>query len=294
MANTFNPVIEYKDIIDRFYERADKTNVFMAPEEYTTNGEYKILKVSVGGLGNYNRNRTNGQTVAYAGNSISTSWETIASDQQRSTQLFIDKADNLEAFSAAFDEAIFAFLQKAVVERMARRHAAIASSTSGITKEVVDVSTAEKTVAALRHASDILFDNHVYEDNRVTLIRGDVYSALADMDTYKSKAVLAELGQIIPLTSDVMYDKIVLDPANGYAPADDANEIAFMIVQRDAVVSGTHWEANFFDEGQVQNFRGSLYNYFEDPLNGYVYENKAKGVYVGILAGEGGETGETE
>ena len=55
-----------------------------------------------------------------------------------------------------------------------------------------------------------------------------------------------------------------------------------MIVQRDAVVSGTTWEAMFYDEGTVSDFRGSRYNYYEYPLNGYVYANKAKGVYVGI------------
>ena len=128
MANTFNPVIEYKDLIDRFYERYDLTDVFMKPEDYTSNGEYKVLKVDVGGLGNYTRAREQGQAVSYAANSIATSWETIQSDQERSTQILIDKADNLEVFSAAFDEAIYTFLQQAVVERMARRTAAIASA----------------------------------------------------------------------------------------------------------------------------------------------------------------------
>lgn len=281
MANTFNPVIEYKDLVDRFYERYDLTDVFVKPLDYTSNGEYKILKVSAGGLGNYTRHRSTDQASSYASNEITQGWETISADQERSTQIDIDKADNLEVFSAVFDEAIYSFLQKAVVERMARRTAAIASA-SGITKETVDVSTADKTIAALRNASNILFNNHVPASDRVTLIRGDIYAALADMDNYKSKAVLAELGNIIPLTPDVLYDKITLSASNGYTKAEDGNDIAFMIVQRDAVVSGTTWEAMFYDEGTVSDFRGSRYNYYEYPLNGYVYENKAKGVYVGI------------
>lgn len=281
MANTFNPVIEYKDIIDRFYERYDVTDVFNKPLEYTSNGEYKILKVSAGGLGNYTRHRTVGQDSAYAANEITQGWETIQADQERSTQIDIDKADNLEVFSAVFDEAIYSFLQQAVVERMARRHAAIASA-SGITKETVDVSTADKTLAALRNASNILFNNHVYENNRVTIIRNDIFAAIADLDTYKSKAVLSELGDIITVTPDVLYDKITLSSSNGFSKAQDANDIAFMIVQKDAVVSGTSWEAMFYDEGTISTFRGSRYNYYEYPLNGYVYENKAKGVYVGI------------
>lgn len=281
MANTFNPVIEYKDIIDRFYERYDVTDVFVKPLEYTTNGEYKILKVSAGGLGNYTRHRAVGQDSAYAANEITQGWETIRADQERSTQIDIDKADNLEVFSAVFDESIYSFLQQAVVERMARRTAAIASA-SGITKETVNVSDAEHTLAALRNASNILFNNHVYENNRVTIIRNDIYAAIADLDTYKSKAVLAELGDIIPVTPDIMYDKITLSATNGYSKAEDANDIAFMIVQKDAVVSGTSWEAMFYDEGTISTFRGSRYNYYEYPLNGYVYENKAKGVYVGI------------
>lgn len=281
MANTFNPVIEYKDLVDRFYERYDVTDVFVKPLDYTSNGEYKILKVSAGGLGNYTRHREVGQDNSYASNEITQGWETISADQERSTQIDIDKADNIEIFGAVFDEAIYSFLQNSVVERMARRHAAIASAT-GITKETVDVSTAEKTIAAFRHAANVMADNHVPVQNRVTIVRHDILAALEDMDTYKSKAVLAELGDIIPVTADVLYDKITLSATNGYAKADDANDIAFMIVQKDAVVSGTTWEAMFYDEGTISTFRGSRYNYYEYPLNGYVYENKAKGVYVGI------------
>lgn len=282
MANTFNPVIMYKDIIDEYFKQNDRTDVFDKPENYE-NGEYKILKITAGGLGDYVRQRSQSQGVSYAANEIGNGWESIKADKERSTQILIDKADDLETFSAVFDGAIRQFLQKAVVEREARRHAAIAQSTAGITKVDVDVSTAEHTLAALREASNVLFNNHVPLERRVTIIRGDVYSAIADLDTYKSKAVLSELGQIIEVTPDTMYEDIVLSPTNGYEKAEGAKDIAFIIASKDSLVSGTHWDAQFFDEGQVQDYRGSKYNYYEQPLNAHVYDNKAKGVYVGTI-----------
>lgn len=280
MANTFNPVVMYKDVIDQYFERYDLTDVFEKPMNYI-NGEYKILKVTGGALGKYTRQRAAGQGLSYAAGSVSNSWESIKSDVERSFQILIDKADDLETFEAVFDEAVHNYIQAAVVERMARRHAAIASA-DGITIEDADVSTGEKVVQALRVACNTLFNNHVPVEDRVLIIRGDVYSSLADLDAFKSKAVLTECGNIITVTPDVLYTAIELSDTTdaSYTKADGAKDIAFILASRKSLVSGTYWEAQFFDEGEVQDFRGSKYNYYERPLDAHVYDNKAKGIYV--------------
>lgn len=285
MANTFNPAIIYKPIIDEYYTKHDTTNVFEGTADYIGNGEYKVLKIEAGGLGDYTRHRQ-ASDVSFASNDVATNWETIKSDKERSTTIQMDKMDNLEAFKLAFDGAIKRFLQKALVERQARRHAAIASK-EGVNKVAKTLTTGEEVIKAIREIADYFDDNGVPEEERVLIIRTNLKSMIEDMDNYKSKAVLDTFGTVCKARSEVMNTKINLSPVNGFTVADDSEEIALMGVQKDAVATGNYYEVQYFDENQVQDFLGSKFNYFEKPLNAYVYDNKVDGVYVVTMNSEG-------
>ena len=285
MANSFNPAIDYKPIVDEYFEKYDLTNVFDKTAEYIGNGQYKILKITVGGLGSYTRNDGTAGSVAnsFAGNSVGTTWETITANVERSTSISVDKMDDLESLGKAFDGAIKQFLQKAVIERMARRHAAIASSNK-VQKVEVTLTDATSTTTALRAASNYMDNKWVPEADRVLIIRKSLLNAYEDLNSYVSKMILGNFGTIIGVPDDVMNEKITLSATNGFSVDQDSRVIDFIVAQKDAVVTGNYWEAHYYDENQVTTFLGSLYNYFEKPLDAYIYDNKADGVYVALEA----------
>ena len=279
MANSIAVVQAYKPIIDSFYEKYDTTNVFSKTAEYIGNGSYRILKVGKPKLGNYTKNTGSSAQQGYAGADIKTEWEVISGDTLRSVQLVIDKNDDEKAFNMALSESVKAFLQQAVIEHQVRRHSKIANK-AGITVKAETISTAAELRVALRAALNKFDDNGVATEDRVLIILPALYALLVDDNSYTSKAVLEEFGTVVKARPETMKTKITLGATNGWTVNENSKTINFMAIQKDAVVTGMQTEVKFFSDGEVQNFRGSIFDYYENPLDGYVYDNKVDGVYV--------------
>ena len=282
MANSITVVETYKPIIDAYYAKYDNTNVFDNTAEYISNGQYRIMKVGNPKLGNYTKN-TGGagssQHIGYAGADVVTSWEIIKGDTPRSVQLVIDKIDDEKSFNMALEANVKAFLQQAVIEHQARRHAKIANKT-GITTKAEAIATAAELRTALRAALNQFDNNAVPTEDRVLIILPALYALLVDDNSYTSKAVLEECGTIIKARPEVMETKINLLPNNGWTVDETSKTINFMLIQKDAVITGMQTEVKFFNDGELVDFRGSVFDYYENPLDGYVYDNKVDGVYV--------------
>lgn len=276
MANSFVPSINYTEMVDRTWAKFDKTNVFKKAIEYQ-NGEYKIMKADLDGLGNYTREDGTG-SGAYAEAYATQTWETVSADTIRSAQIKIDIFDNMEVQNKAFSEAVYNLGQKAAIEAMVRRHAAIANA---VTPKEETIASAADLIASLRATVNAM-DSAWVTGPKVLIIELSKLSAIEDLDSYKSKEVLSHFDEIIPVPASVLYDKITLANRGGWSVPEDAKAINYIAASKDAIVTGSYKNIDIFNPEVVQDFHGYKLNYVEYPLDAHVYDNKADGVIVSV------------
>ena len=81
----------YLPILDEVYKEASLTSILQGDEatlQRGSNGEVKVLKLDMDGLGDFSR------SSGYTSGSASAVWETLRYDRERSQKLTIDRLDN--------------------------------------------------------------------------------------------------------------------------------------------------------------------------------------------------------
>lgn len=209
----------YLPIIDEVYKEAAKTSVLEGDEATVkkgNNGEIRIAKLDMDGLGDFSRND------GYTKGSTSLSWETIRYDKERSQDLRIDRLDNDETVAEPFAKLAGEFIRtKVAPETDAARIAKIAS-TSGITSVAGTISTGAQAISALRSCANAMDELEVPRESRLLFIVPTLKSLIDDLDTTKSKEVMKRFSQIIEVPQTRMYTAITLNDGNssyGYVRA---------------------------------------------------------------------------
>lgn len=209
----------YLPIIDEVYKEAAKTSVLEGDEATVkkgNNGEIRIAKLDMDGLGDFSRND------GYTKGSTSLSWETIRYDKERSQDLRIDRLDNDETVAEPFAKLAGEFIRtKVAPETDAARIAKIAS-TSGITSVAGTISTGAQAISALRSCANAMDELEVPRESRLLFIVPTLKSLIDDLDTTKSKEVMNRFSQIIEVPQTRMYTAITLNDGNssyGYVRA---------------------------------------------------------------------------
>ena len=209
----------YLPILDEVYKEAAKTSALEGDEATVkkgNNGEIKIAKLDMDGLGDFSRND------GYTKGSTSLSWETIRYDKERSQDLRIDRLDNDETVAEPFAKLAGEFIRtKVAPETDAARIAKIAS-TSGITSVAGTISTGAQVISALRSCANAMDELEVPRESRLLFIVPTLKSLIDDLDTTKSKEVMNRFSQIIEVPQTRMYTAITLNDGNssyGYVRA---------------------------------------------------------------------------
>lgn len=195
-------------ILDEVYKEECKTSI-LEGDEFTvqkgSNGEIKIAKLDMDGLGDFSRNS------GYTQGSTSLVWETIQYDKERSQDLRIDRLDNDENVAKPFAKLASEFIRtKVAPETDAARIAKIAG-TPGITVKSEDLSTGAQVVAALRTCANQMDEDEVSEESRILFITPTYKGMVDDLDTTKSRKVLEKFPIIIETPQRRMIDYIDLN-----------------------------------------------------------------------------------
>lgn len=209
----------YLPILDEVYKEAAKTSVLEGDEATVkkgNNGEIKIAKLDMDGLGDFSRNS------GYTKGSTSLTWETVRYDKERSQDLRIDRLDNDETVAEPFAKLSGEFIRtKVAPETDAARIAKIAG-TSGITSVAGTISTGAQAISALRSCANAMDELEVPRESRLLFITPTIKSLVDDLDTTKSKAVMERFSQIIEVPQSRMYTAVTLNDGNssyGYVRA---------------------------------------------------------------------------
>ena len=269
----------YLPLLDEVYKNEVKTSVLDGDEATVKkgqNGEIKVAKLDMDGLGDFDRNS------GYTEGTSKLTWETIKYDKERSQKLKIDRLDNEESLGIAVAKLSSEFIRtKVAPETDAARIAKIASVES-ISKKQETITTGDEMLKALRAGTNKMDEDEVSTENRILFITPTGKAMIDDLETYKSKAVMSRFSQVIEVPQTRMYTAVTLNDGKtnfGYKKADRAGDINFLIVERSAAVTAMDQYIKYFTPDQDQNGDSHVFPYRNYNLYGHVYENKLAGVY---------------
>lgn len=251
--NVIELVNKYLPILDKQYKQDSKTAILdVAPEfiqETKDAKKVKIAKISVDGLGSYDRN--SGFTSGYA----DLTWEEHTFTQDRGRAIQIDNMDNEETFGLAFGRLAGEFQRtKVIPEQDAYRFATYYAKAGYKTESAI---TDGKIMGVIDDLDQRMDDAEVDENERLIFCNPTTYKMLLNDPTISklltvndsmSKAVNRKIYEynghpIIKVPSTRFYTAIDLldgktsgQEDGGYKPATGSKVIGLLMIQRNAVM----------------------------------------------------------
>lgn len=206
--NNIELATKYLPLLDEVYKEASKTSILEGDEvtvKKGNNGEIKIAKLDMDGLGDFSRND------GYTKGSTSFVWETVKYDKERSQDLRIDRLDNEESLAEPFAKLSSEFLRTKVVPETDAARIAKICGTEGITTKAEKLSNGSEVISALRTCSNTMDELEVPTESRILFITPTLRATIDDLDTTQSRAVLAKFSTIIEVPQTRMYTAITLN-----------------------------------------------------------------------------------
>lgn len=274
------------NILDEVYKSVSLTAVLDGANELVQQGananELLIPKMNMDGLGDYSK------SAGYVNGDVTLEMETVKCNFDRGRMFTVDSMDNIETAGVAFGRLAGEFIRTKVVPELdAFRFAAYAGLSGISTADAAALSTGAAVIAAIAAAADGMDDDEVPASERYLFITPTLLGLVRDLDTTKSKEVLAQFAGVIKVPQSRFYTAIdQLDgttsgeEAGGYAKASGAKNINFMIVHKPAVIQfEKHVVPKIVTPEQNQNADAWKFGYRNVSIaDGY--ENKVKGIYL--------------
>ena len=294
MANAITKFKKYVPLLDEVYKQAALTSVLDSDESLASAGananEIVIPKISMDGLGDYDRNS------GYTNGDVTLTNETVQFNYERGRMFTVDAMDNEETAGIAYGKLASEFIRTKVAPEGDAFRFATYASISGISKVAsgATLSTGADVIAALRAATSKMDEDEVPYENRCLFITPTLKGLIDDMDTTKSREVLARFAQVIQVPQTRFYTAIDLydgktdasgseganETVGGYVKNASAKDINFMVIHKDAVMQyNKHVAPKVITPEQNQDADAWKFGYRKYGLAD-VYENKVAGIYL--------------
>lgn len=276
---------QYVTLLDEVYKKVALTSDLDGAAELVKQGananELIIPKISMDGLAAYSRNS------GYVSGDVELTHETVACNFDRGRMFSVDALDNAETAGIAFGQLSSEFIRTKVVPELDAFRFATYAQAENIGSEAADLTTGANAIAAIRTATTALDEAEVPTNERILYITPTLKGLIDDLDTTKSKAVLAKFAKIVEVPQTRFYTKITLNDgttsgqeAGGFKKAEDGVAINFMIVHKPAVIQfQKHTVPKIITPEANQTSDGWKFGYRTVGIAD-VYENKAAGIYV--------------
>lgn len=287
MANAIALAKTYVPILDAVYKEASLTSVLDGNPELVRQGananEMIIPKMSMQGLADYSRNG------GYVTGDVTMTNETVTCNFDRGRMFNVDTMDDLETAGIAFGGLAGEFIRTRVVPELdAFRFASYAGAT-GISKPSAGatLATGADVIAALRTAITKMDEDEVPYTDRYLFITPTLMGMVEDLDTTKSREVLARFANRVLVPQTRFYTAIEQkdgttsgEEAGGYAKATAGLDINFMIIHKPAVIQfEKHVAPKIITPEQNQSADGYKFGYRNVGIAD-VYDNKVAGIYL--------------
>ena len=198
---------KYIDLLDEVYKRESTTAVLESDATLARAGananELCVPKLDMDGLGDYDRNS------GYVNGSVSMTYETVQFNYDRGRKFSVDAMDDDETAGLAFGRLAAEFVRTKVVPEQDAFRFAIYSANAG-TKTAGVLSTGADVLAALQAAVTAMDDAEVPAENRHLFITPALLIAAQNVDTNKSREILAAFTSIVKVPSARFMTKVAL------------------------------------------------------------------------------------
>lgn len=284
MANTIALFKKYVPLLDEVYQNAAITSVLDSDASLAQAGananEIIIPKISMDGLGDYDRNS------GYTNGDVTLTNETVKFNYERGRMFTVDAMDNEESAGIAFGKLAGEFIRTKVAPEGDAFRFATYAGVSGIGSASGELADGAAVIAALRAATNKMDEDEVPFEQRYLFITPTLKGMIEDLDTTKSKEVLARFAEVKPVPQTRFYTAIDLksgkdgETAGGYAKNANGKEINFMIIHKPAVMQyNKHIAPKVVSPEQNQDADAWKFGYRKYGLAD-VYENKVAGIYL--------------
>ena len=285
MANNIQLAKVYTNLLDEVYQQNALTAVLESDASLARQGananEIVIPKISMDGLADYSRNS------GYVNGDVSLTWETVKFNYERGRMFNVDSMDNEETQNLAFGRLAGEFIRTKVVPELDAFRFSTYASVVGAGTATGALATGADVISALRVATSEMDEAEVPMENRHLFITPTLYGLVQDMDTTKSKEVLARFASITQVPQTRFYTAIELldgktggEEKGGYKKAEGGVELNFEIIHKPAVLQFTkHAVPKIISPEQNQDADAWKYGYRNYGLCD-TYENKAAGIYI--------------
>ena len=288
MANTLEYPKKFLPIIDEVYKKQSITEGMDAATraDFSGTNEVKVLKIGTTGLGDYSRED------GYPKGDVTASWETLQLTEERGKELSIDRMDDEETLGMVFGNLVNSFVRDHVAPELdAFRFAKYAGAT-GINTTAAAVLTKADILDAIDEAVRQLNADEVPEEGRVLYINSDLQPILNTALTRQwgsDSTVNTRLAgynglPIVYVNPSRFYTGITLKDGSadqwGFAPAEGATQINFMIIYREAILQVKKFALPKIFDPDVNQEKDAWKFQFRLYHDAFVYDNKAKGIYL--------------
>lgn len=285
MANSIQLAKVYTNLLDEVYQQSALTAVLESDASLARQGananEIVIPKISMDGLADYSRNS------GYVNGDVSLTWETVQFNYERGRMFNVDAMDNEETQNLAFGKLAGEFIRTKVVPELDAFRFAKYAAVPGAGTATGALATGTDVINALRVATSDMDEAEVPQDQRHLFITPTLYGLVQDMDTNKSREVLARFASITQVPQTRFYTAIELldgktggEEKGGYKKASGAADINFEIIHKPATLQFTkHAVPKIISPEMNQDADAWKYGYRNYGLCD-TYENKAAGIYV--------------
>lgn len=292
MANTIQKFKKYVvGLLDEVYKNASKTAILDGAPELASQGanadELIIPKIDMDGLGDYDRNS------GYTQGDVTFTNETVKCNFDRGRMFTVDNVDNMDTAGMAFGRLSGEFIRTKVVPELDAFRFATYAATSGadITAHSGSYADGEAVRKAIAAKNDAMTDAEVPAEGRVLFINPVLNGMIRDMDTTKSKELLAKFAAVAEVPQARFYTAIEqLDGKSegqkkgGFKKADSGFNLNFLIVEKSAVIQyQKHVAPKTVTPEQNQDADAYKFGYRNVGIAD-TYENKAAGI-AGEYAG---------
>lgn len=292
MANTIQKFKKYVvGLLDEVYKNASKTAILDGAPELASQGanadELIIPKIDMDGLGDYDRNS------GYTQGDVTFTNETVKCNFDRGRMFTVDNVDNMDTAGMAFGRLSGEFIRTKVVPELDAFRFATYAATSGadITAHSGSYADGEAVRKAIAAKNDAMTDAEVPAEGRVLFINPVLNGMIRDMDTTKSKELLAKFAAVVEVPQARFYTAIEqLDGKSegqkkgGFKKANSGFNLNFLIVEKSAVIQyQKHVAPKTVTPEQNQDADAYKFGYRNVGIAD-TYENKAAGI-AGEYAG---------
>jgi hypothetical protein len=285
MANTIEYAKKYVTLLDEVYMNSALTADLESDPELAREGananEIVIPKLKMDGLGDYDRND------GYTKGDIEFKWETVKFNYERGRGFNLDSMDEEETLNVIAPKVMGEFARTKVAPEGDAFTLATLAGKTGITSVAGALADGVAVIQALRAGVTKQDEDQVSMENRFLYITPTLHAMISDLDTTKSREVLARFAKIVDVPQSRFYTAITMndgkttgEETGGYAKATDAKDINFMIVEKSAVMKyDKHIAPKIIAPDANQTADAYFFGYRKYGLVD-VYENKVAGIYL--------------